>query len=196
MPTSPTIAPAPTLPSSTPPPALPSIPPTPSVAPSTPVHTPTSAPTTPVTLPSTPSQSASSTRSIVTPAAGVPTEAPRPSWINVILGIAEFESAPITESEPTQERSIGDGISHLSSDGNPAARSDTASPLSPRPPAALQTFTSDDLRFTPSPETVAARLETARTLSALGQLRAGLERFLGVQNPPRAMQNAARWYPS
>lgn len=201
---------APSIPAS---PSLPSVPVSASPTPSTPATVPTSVnpatsstPVTPNPAPTdaAPTPSPATAPTPTTPAtpepATKPQETERPAWIDAILSIAKFDSAPIVDEAPVPlvPSPVNSGeISHLESSAPRAVPSQpTIAPIAMNPPA-VQTFTSRDLSTSPRAPTPPAQYgEISRMLTSLAQLRTGLEKFLGVAQPPRSAQDAARWYPS
>lgn len=119
----------------------------------------------------------------------------QPSWIDIILGYADEPSESTATGKPVQ---LAAGLSETSgvpplSYGPSGAQFPTGTNV-PFVPQATQTFVSGDLAQNPSPSPFSGE-ETSRLLSALSQLRMGLERLLGITAAPRTIQNSARWYP-
>lgn len=171
------------------------LPTTPVPTPNTPTPTPTNpSPQTPIPFPTTPTPT-STTPTSVPQASSSPAKPTQPSWIDIILGYADYGPGATATSTPAQ---LTPGLSNTSgiSPVSGAATSGSAQGASNAPlvPRGTQTFVSNNLANNPSPSAI-SREETSRLLSALAQLRAGLERLLGMSASPRPVQHAARWYP-
>ncbi len=202
MPQTPQITATPSVPSTSPLPTTPTptTPSTPQVSPA-PITSPTAtsgtspatnAPTIPNLPTTTPTLLAMSN------ATQTPSQENRPSWIDIILDIAQFDSRPTIVPEVTPVNPT------LSNTGGQLQTGGQESPTSTRPSTTQtptqgayqgQTFTSTDSTSPQNQSNSAEIAERSRILVALAQLRAGLERFLGISSEPRAVHNAARWYP-
>ncbi len=206
MPQTPTITASQQIPNTTYPttPSIPSTPSTPVTTPTTPLTPGTTSTGTPSTTDPSPLLTTPST-SPVTISAGTstpsaPQKSDQPSWIDIILGIAQFDSKPTTIIPETTP--LNPALTHTSGQLQPSTTGNATgtrptSTQTPTPtPGAYQgqTFTSSDLSGSPS-SNAAEIAERSRILIALAQLRAGLERFLGITADPRSIQNASRWIP-
>ncbi len=127
--------------------------------------------------------------------AAVKTEGGQSGWIDVIRNIAQFDSAPTTpavSARPVPAASIeSEKISRLESSAPEAAGAKPASPAFNSNPPAVQTFTPTNVNT--SPATLSGG--GSRIFTPYTQLRTGVEKLFSSAEPPRPVQNAARWYP-